>query len=516
MSFLKRLMICLAFAAFYFSSAKLGLNLAFLQANATPVWPPSGLAIAFLILLGTRFWPGVFIGAFFANFLTQGNIATSLAIAGGNTVEAAFGAALILRYANGRATLERPATVLIFVMAILLGASISAGVGVTALSMGGYAAWENYSPIWLTWWLGNITSGLIVTPFFLAWAQRPWPFRLGRLPEGLFLTLATLFVGLIVFNLGLNAGRFPLQFLILPLIVWAGFRFGQPGTTLFALCVSTLAIYGTWRGFGPFVEFGPNSSLLLLQAYMGTVALTGLFLSAVLRQKQDMEGILAVSNRELEQFAYACSHDLKEPLRKISAYTDVVARTLEPRLTDDEKHRMGFVISSVARMETLIDDLLAYARLGQERAKREDVDLNKIVKQVFGDIETAVRESHAIVTTAELPIVHAHPSQLRRLFQNLFLNGIKFRGAEPPRVHVSGERRGADILIAVRDNGIGIERQYAGKIFEVFQRLNPATTYPGSGIGLAICKRIVESHGGTIWVDSTPGEGSTFYFTLPV
>jgi signal transduction histidine kinase len=225
---------------------------------------------------------------------------------------------------------------------------------------------------------------------------------------------------------------------------------------------------------------------------------------------------LTRSNAELEQFAYVASHDLQEPLRKVRVYLELLERRCRARLDDEAAQFIAFAVEAAGRMQVLIHDLLSYARVGSRGRPFEPVDCAVPFGEAVANLEAAIRESGATVTHGPLPAVQADAAQLVQLFQNLLGNAIKFRGPRPPAVRVDAERDGCWWHFAVRDNGIGIEPRYLDRLFVLFQRLHTQGEYPGTGIGLAICKKIVERHGGRIGVDSQVGEGSTFRFTLPV
>jgi signal transduction histidine kinase len=228
------------------------------------------------------------------------------------------------------------------------------------------------------------------------------------------------------------------------------------------------------------------------------------------------------SNEDLQQFAYVASHDLQEPLRMVTSYVQLLARRYTGKLDADADEFIHYAVDGATRMHELIRGLLAYSRVGTHGDPFEPTDCQMVLEQVLDNLQVAIEEKAAGVTYDPLPTVMADATQLGQLFQNLVSNSIKFHGDQPPRIHVSAERQVSESpeeaphwLFSVQDNGIGIEPQYLERVFVIFQRLHPRESYPGTGMGLTICKRIVERHGGRIWAESVPGRGSTFYFTLP-
>jgi light-regulated signal transduction histidine kinase (bacteriophytochrome) len=249
-----------------------------------------------------------------------------------------------------------------------------------------------------------------------------------------------------------------------------------------------------------------NNELMSMQRQLAKLNVT------LKQQKAD----LARSNTELEQFAYAASHDLQEPLRMIRSYLGLLERRYADQLDDDAREFIAFAVDGAERMRRLIQGLLAYSRVGRKQREFHPVDCDALVTQVLSDLRLRIEETGAQVTVEALPTVWGDEVQLGQLFQNLISNALKFRDTAPPQVHIAAQAQEGRWRFAVRDNGIGIDPAQAERVFMIFQRLHTQQEYPGTGIGLATCKKIVELHGGEIGVDSAPGEGSTFFFTLPM
>ena len=223
---------------------------------------------------------------------------------------------------------------------------------------------------------------------------------------------------------------------------------------------------------------------------------------------------LAQSNAELQQFAYVASHDLQEPLRMVASYTQLLGKRYRGKLDQDADEFIGYAVDGATRMQRLIRDLLEYSRVGAERQSFEETDCELVFDQAMQNLSASVRERHAEVTHDPLPTVQVSPTHLIQVFQNLIGNALKFQGAAPPKIHVGAKALPDGWEFSVRDNGVGMPGDQLDRIFAIFQRLHGQSEYPGTGIGLAICKRIVGKYGGQIWAESEPGQGSTFYFTL--
>jgi light-regulated signal transduction histidine kinase (bacteriophytochrome) len=227
------------------------------------------------------------------------------------------------------------------------------------------------------------------------------------------------------------------------------------------------------------------------------------------------EDELRRANQDLHQFALAASHDLQEPLRMLISFSDLLRRGYQDLLTGDGLEYLEFITNSARQMRQMLKDLLSYVRMGQEvDESTELIDLNLILKQVMDNLELAIAESGAMITSEPMPAVQGHAAHFVQVFQNLIGNAIKYRGERPPSIHISAEKLNDEWQFAVVDNGIGIDSQYHQQVFAVFKRLH-RDAIPGTGLGLAICQRVVERYGGRIWVESDLGRGSTFYFTVP-
>src|SRR5881409_3445564 len=294
----------------YFIAGKLGLMLASLHASASPVWPPAGIALAALLVLGYRAWPAIFVGAFLVNLTTAGNVATSLAIASGNTLEAICGAWLVNRFADGTTVFVCPQGVFKFALAAAVSTIISAAFGVTGLALAGFADWTNYGAIWLTWWLGDTTGDLLIAPLIILWSiasKRRWNRReaveAGILLLLLFVLSEAVFGGWLTFS----ARNYPIGFISGPIVIWTAFRFTQRETATGILILSAIAIWGTMHGFGPFVGETENQSLLALQSWTAVLTITAMALSAGMAERGRAEKALRESEARMSLAANAAN-----------------------------------------------------------------------------------------------------------------------------------------------------------------------------------------------------------------
>ena len=279
-------------AGVYFTAARWGLHLAFVNPSATPVWPPTGIALAALLILGYRVWPGILLGAFWANVVTAGSVASSIGIATGNTLEAVVAAYLVNRFAHGRKAFEQAVDVFKFaVLAGFVSTLVSATVGVTSLAFAGLAPWTKYFAIWLTWWFGDAGGALIVAPLLILWSTGARRDQRKTRFEALAVLLGLFVIGEVVFGgfLPAKSKNLPLEFLCVPFLIWVAFRFGARAASTAIFVLSGITIHGTLRGFGPFATNSANASLLFVQAFMAVNTVMALLLAAVVSERRRSE-----------------------------------------------------------------------------------------------------------------------------------------------------------------------------------------------------------------------------------
>jgi PAS domain S-box-containing protein len=390
----------------YVLAGKLGLHFAFVHASATPLWPPTGIALAMLVLGSRRLWPVIFLGAFVVNITNAGSAATSLGIAGGNTLEAVLGAYLVQRFANGRDAFKRPVTIFAFALGAGLAATaVSATIGVTSLALGGYAPWRAWGEIWLTWWLGDAGGALIVAPFLIAWALEPRvaDFR-RRLVDVAATAVVTVAVAAVVFSgtMRTDARDAPIAFLCLPPLVWAAYRFGPRGATTGLMVLSAIAAAATVSGTGPFAVVTPNASLLLLQAFLLTISITVLPLAA-LAEELSARGASSAENARLYRWSEQqrrTAHAFLETSRALTLSLDV--REVASRIVGAVRDLLGGTVAIVYRLDEATGAYEALAVAGD--AGPEFTGAFRIPAGV-GAIDLAVREQRAVMT----PDVTADP-----------------------------------------------------------------------------------------------------------
>jgi integral membrane sensor domain MASE1 len=354
-------------AAVYFTAAALGLSLATMHANVSLVWPPTGIALAALLHFGYRLWPGVALGAFLVNASTDVSLATAAGIAAGNTLEALAGAWLLRRVLDFRVSFERVPDVLGFVAcAAGLSTTVSATIGVASLGLSGSAPWTLYWTLWWQWWLGDAMGDLVVAPVLLTWRTPALSLARWRrqVAEAVALLVSLVAVGEVVFGgwLATETVASPLAYAVFPFVIWAALRFGQPGATMATLVASAIAIQNTVRAVGPFLGKTPTESLMLLQMFMGVIAVTALILAAAMTQRRRLEAALREAEmlRYVTTLAAAAAHEINNPLTAVRGHLELLASRTEDAAT---RERVGATLGGVTRIQEIVQRMGHITRL---------------------------------------------------------------------------------------------------------------------------------------------------------
>jgi signal transduction histidine kinase len=514
----------------YFIAGKFGLMLASLHASASPVWPPAGIALAALLLVGYRAWPAIFVGAFLVNVTTAGNVATSLAVASGNTLEAVCGAWLVNRFAGGATAFDHPEGVFKFALAAVVSTIISPAFGVTSLALAGFADWTNYGAIWLTWWLGDTTGDLLIAPLIILWSiasKRRWNRSEAIEVSILLLLLFVLSEAVFCGWLTISAGNYPIAFICGSLVIWTAFRFTQRETATGIFILSAIAIWGTMHGFGPFAGETENQSLLALQSWTAVLAITAMALSAGMAERDRAEAEALQRRQEvghlsrmavMGEMAASIAHELNQPLSGIISNASAGKRFIDRGNVDlgELRDLLADIVADGHRAGDVIQGIRSIVKKGA--SVRQPVNLNDLVMNVVRVVNPdAVLHSCEIETLleADLPAIEADPIQLQQVLINLVINAFDAMRDTPPRrrkIVIAAERNGdGTIRASVRDYGVGISEEARERLFESFF----TTKAEGLGLGLGIVRSIVESHGGTVAAENVEGGGSRFCFTLP-
>lgn len=518
-------------AVTYFAAGKLGLMLASLHASASPVWPPAGIALATVVLLGYRVWPAIFIGAFLVNITTAGNLATSLAIAAGNTLEALIGGWLVNRFAGGKNFCDRPKTIFAFALSVAISTLISPFFGVTSLALAGFAEWAKYGVVWVTWWLGDVTSDFVFAPLAVLWsvaAKRRWD-KIEAIEVGTLLAVLVL-LSTVVFGgwLKISSENYPITFICGPAVIWMAFRFTQRETATGVFILSAIAVWGTLHGFGPFVRQTENQSLVALQLWTSVLTITAMALSAGMAERRRFEqelqrqkSAVEAANRTKDHFLAMLSHELRTPLTPV--ISALQSLETEPAQTEDTRSALAMIRRNIELETQLIDDLLDFTRIARDKMQIRfaPVDAHLAISNV---LEICRAEANAkrlrvhLNLHAERHHVPADAAKLQQIVWNLLKNAIKFT-PEDGEIIISSSNPASDSLsISVRDTGIGMEPEVMQRIFDPFEQGHRSfeKRFGGLGLGLAISRSLTQAHGGTLTAQSDGGDrGSTFTFAIP-
>jgi signal transduction histidine kinase/CheY-like chemotaxis protein len=527
-----------AIGVIYFVLAKGGLALASIHPSATPIWPPTGVALAAVLLWGYRTWPAIFAAAVIANATTAGSVATAIAIATGNSLEAVVGAYLINRWSSGCNTFSRPNSVAKFALiCIVIATPISASIGLTSLATAGYIERTNFANAWVTWWLGDVTGALVIAPVIVLWASSHYhAFNRNEFLETVGVLATAAAVGLIAFSplIEQTPSRDPLGFLAILPMLWAALRRGPRDTATVALVLAGTTIWGTLTGGGPFTTADLNVSFLLVLMFLISITVPSLLLSAdvevrkkaekSLRRAQiELERKVAERTRELElanaaksRFLAMASHDLRQPLHALGLF---VAQLRTPLKSRERTKTIERVDATRKEMVEMFNSLLDISRLdaGILRPKITEFPVARLLQEIETRFDQATREKGLRLRVRRSDAwVRSDAMLLERILLNLVSNAVRYtlRGG----IIVGCRRRGEMLRIEVWDSGPGIPEDQKQNIFgEFFQLTVPERSrYGGLGLGLAIVDKLRLLLNHQIDLASTVGRGSRFAILVPM
>jgi len=497
----------------YVLSARLGLMISPVSGFATLVWPPTGIALAALLLRGVRLWPAVMVGAVVANAWSGAPLWTAIGIGIGNTLEAVVAVWLLRRVVPIHPGLDRLSDVLaLVVLGAGFSSTVGASIGVAVLRAAEIVEPGQLAETWRAWWIGDSLGDLVVAPLLLTWSG------LGRLTlcprralEALALTATAVGLSCFLFLLdpAAESTAFRQAHLLFPVLIWAAVRFGPRGGTATILVISVFAIWGTLSGHGPFIGATPGSSLLKLQIFMAVASITTQVLAATSMER-------AEALKAEQELLAIVSHDVRNPLGALRLGTRQLLLQPSDQLGPGARKHGEFVARCAQRLESLIGNLLdaSTIRTGHLSLMREPQDLSALLNEAVDTFRPLAEEKSQTLRVEVPPALHVHGDRQRLLqvLSNLLANAVKFA---PTNGNISAKASTADgwVQCCVSDDGPGIDPEVLGRVFEPYWSGQASR---GTGLGLSIVKGIVEAHGGTTFVQSEPGLGTTLGFCLPV
>ena len=527
-----------AIGVIYFVLAKAGLALASVHPSATPIWPPTGLALAAVLLWGYRTWPAIFIAAVIANATTAGSVATAIAIATGNTLEAVVGAYLVNRWSRGRHTFSRPNSVAKFALiCIVIATPISTSIGLTSLATAGYIDRANFANAWVTWWLGDVTGALVIAPVIVLWASsHDHAFNRNDFLETVGVLATAAAVGLIAFSplIEQTPSRDPLGFLAILPMLWAALRRGPRDTATVALVLAGITVWGTLTGGGPFTTADLNVSFLLVLMFLISITVPSLLLSAdvevrkkgekrLRRAQIELERKVAERTQELElanaaksRFLAMASHDLRQPLHALGLF---IAQLRMPLRSGERTRTIELVDATRKEMDEMLNSLLDMSKLeaGILIPTITEFPIARLLQKIETTFDQATQETGLRLRVRRSDAwVRSDAMLLERILLNLVSNAVRYtlRGG----IIVGCRRRGQMLRIEVWDSGPGIPEDQKQNIFGEFFQLaaRDRNRYGSMGLGLAIVDRLRLLLNHPIDLASTVGRGSRFAILVPM
>jgi signal transduction histidine kinase len=515
-----------AIAFIYFWLVKLGLTLASINPSASPVWPATGFALAILLLRGYRVWPAIFIGAFLANVSSAGSIDTSAAIATGNSLEGVVGALLINRWSGGVRTFTTPAGIVKFALISTAATAISPAIGVSSLYFGGYAEWARFGPIFVTWWLGDLAGALVVAPVLVLWADDPLTRAHASETIATFVVAAS--IGLIAFSpiIEQTVNRTPLAFLAVAPLVWAALRRDPRDTATAVLILAGFAVWGTSVGGGPFSWAGFNESFVLLVMFIVSAAIPSLMLSAMAAELRDSHATLERAIAELTymnrrvaagQLSASIAHEIGQPLVGMVTRANAALHWMRAEKPNLEKAEAALeaIVASGHHASDIITSVRAMFKSGAPQ--KVSTDINQVIQIVLSIVRVELQKHRVELQTRlseHLPAVQGDKVLLQQVVLNLLMNAIESMHSVQPRVLKvqTDQTKSGMVRVLIEDTGKGIAPSNLDQILEPLF----TTKATGMGMGLAICRSIIENHGGRIGVSPAVNKGSIFQFELPI
>ena len=530
----REVVLNLGLAAVYVLSARLGLAFDPVSGFATVIWPPTGISLAALLLLGNRVAPGIFIGAFVANFVTGAPPAVALGIAVGNTGEALIGAVLLRRVPGFSVTLERVTSVVgLIVLSAILSTLVSATVGVVSLYVGGIVQVPHIRDAWRAWWIGDMVGSLLIAPIILVWSS-PARARLKvhRLETVALVAVLAMVSALTFFSELPHVPAFATPFhqvdLLVAVLLWATIRFGQRGATTAVLYVSATAVVATAIGYGPFAHRNLSEGLLLVQTFMAIVAATCLLFGATIAERRIAIQELSVAKMEAEtanqgksQFLAVMSHELRTPLNAIQGFAELLETGVYGPLNEKQTNAVKRIEVNEKDLLAHINQILGFVEAERETAATESRDV--LVADAFHAVEPQIAvdvERKHLVVKREIArpglAVRADPKGLEQVLGSLLSNASKYT-CEGGTITLGADGDGEKVRIWVRDTGIGIRKEEMERVFEPFFQADSSTTrqFSGVGLGLTIARNLAQRMAGEVTLESEVDKGTTASVVLP-
>ena len=520
----------LALALVYIAAARAGLMLGAIAGFATLVWAPTGIALATLLLFGSRLWPAVLIGAFVANVWTGAPLLGALGVAIGNTLEAVAGAFVLRRIPGFRLELDRLEDIASFVvLAAGLCTVISATIGVGSLALVGTIQSSQIAVAWRAWWLGDLVGALVVAPLLLVWlSQRRFMLASRRGGEAAVVALILLSINVYIFGGASATTSLEQTYLVFPALIFAALRFGQRGAVTAAFITTSIAVWATVAGHGPFARPVLYQGLFALQTFIAVATTTFLLLGAAVAEHQRSEEwlrrareIAEEANRAKSDLLAVISHELRTPLNAISGYVELLDMQIAGPVTERQRGYLTRIQNSQQHLLALLEDVLGFARLetGRLAVSLQPVMVYDAIVALEGMLELEMQKKRLTFdrpTPDPSLIARADPEKLRQILLNLLANGVKFT-PEGGQITIGADRERDMVRVWVKDTGIGIPSDLIKNVFNPFYQVErgPTRKYPGMGLGLAIARDLARAMKGDVWLESTPGQGSTAWLALP-